>query len=344
MRPKVGINGFGRVGRMILRAALQKNLDVVAINDIAPVEQMLYAFKFDTTHGGFDGKLEIQGEDLVVDDIVITTFNRDTPRLINWNSVGARYIIEATGAFTQQDQASGHFEQGATKVVITAISKDVKVLCMSVNHNTYDPKKDKVVCAGSATLQCLAPLAKVVHDKYTIMEGMLMSCHSVASTQRVVDGLAGTRNMREGRSVLGNIIPWTMTAAKDIGRVIPDLEGKMEGTMLRVPIKTVSTMELVCNLENGVEFGNLCKTLEDASRGKMLGILGYSQERVEHSDFVSNTISCNFDAKSSSRLDKNWVRLVAWYDNEVAYAHRIVDIILHMAEVDEHVKVSHNTA
>ncbi len=345
MRPKLGINGFGRIGRMVLRAAIHKKLQVVAINDpYMTLEQLCYLFKHDSTHGPYKGEVYIKEDQLVVDKMKIAVFNMKEPKTIRWGSVGAEYIIEASGVFTTIEKASGHFELGAKKVIIAAPSADARMLVMGVNHKEYKPSEDKVISNGSCTTNCLAPLVKILNDRFGLVGGLMTTIHAIVATQKSVDS-ATVKNWRDGRMALHNIIPTsTGAASKAIGRIIPSLGGKLHGMAFRVPIKDVSVLYLDGQLEKHTDFDDLCKHIKELAEGRLKGIIGYTEDLVVSSDFLGDTRSCIFDVKASIYLGGNFFKLVAWYDNEVGYAHRVVDLVMMMAERDLEYKADSKTA
>ena len=331
MSPNIGINGFGRVGRTILRAACEKKLTVVAINDpFIPLDHMVYMIKFDSTHGRFKGKVEVEGDQLVIDSKKISVFAEKEPSAINWGSVHADYIVESTGVFTNESKASAHLNTGAKKVIITAPSVDVPMFVMGVNHKEYDPSM-KIVSNASCTTNCLAPLAKVVNEEFGIIEGLMTTVHAITATQKTVDG-PSNKNWRDGRSASCNIIPASTGAAKAVSKVIPSLKGRLTGMAFRVPVQNVSVVDLSVRLEKEVTYDELCKKFREYSDGRLKGILGYTEDQVVSSDFIGDRRSCIIDAKAGIQLNKNFFKVVAWYDNEFWYAHRVVDLIFFMAE------------
>merc|ERR1712018_358641 len=326
---KVGINGFGRIGRLVLRAAIDKGVDVVAINDpFIPLDYMVYMFKYDSTHGKFKGDISADGDKLVINGKKIAVYGERDPTAIPWGKEGAECIVESTGVFTTIDQAGAHLTGGGKKVIISAPSADAPMFVMGVNHEKYDPSL-KVVSNASCTTNCLAPLAKVIHDNYGIVEGLMTNVHATTATQKTVDGPSG-KNWRDGRGAGQNIIPASTGAAKAVGKVIPELNGKLTGMAFRVPTPDVSVVDLTVRLEKATTYEEICAKVKAASEGSMEGILGYQNKLVVSSDFISSTHSSVFDAKAGIQLSGTFVKLVSWYDNENGYSNRVIDLINHM--------------
>jgi len=326
---KIGINGFGRIGRLVLRAAVEKGATVVAINDpFIPLDYMVYMFKYDSTHGKFKGEVKEDGKFLYVNGNKITVFNERDPTAINWASAGAEYIVESTGVFTTTEKAMAHTKGGAKKVIISAPSADAPMFVMGVNHEKYDPSL-QVVSNASCTTNCLAPLAKVINDKYGILEGLMTTVHAVTATQKTVDGPSG-KDWRGGRGAAQNIIPASTGAAKAVGKVIPELNGKLTGMAFRVPTADVSVVDLTVRLEKEASYEEICATIKEASEGSLKGILGYTDEDLVSSDFIGDVRSSIFDAKAGIQLSKTFVKLVSWYDNEMGYSNRVIDLISYM--------------
>lgn len=341
---KIGINGFGRIGRLVFRAALN-NLEtkVVGINDpFLDAEYMAYMLKYDSVHGRFKGTakakdgqpqpMQQRRAQLLVNGHAIDVFAAMKPETIPWAACGADYIVESTGAFTKIENAGGHLAAGAQKVVITAPSKDAPMFVMGVNHDRYR-KEMTVISNASCTTNCLAPLAKVVHDKFGIVEGLMITVHAVTATQKTVDG-PSKKDWRGGRAAVTNIIPSSTGAAKAVGKVIPDLNGKLTGMAFRVPTANVSVVDLTCRLAKPATYEEIKATLKAASEGSMKGIIGYTEDDVVSSDFVGESCTCVFDAKAGIALNDRFVKLIAWYDNEWAYSCKVLDLIRHMAAVD----------
>jgi len=330
---KIGINGFGRIGRLVLRAAVEKGATVVAINDpFIPLDYMVYMFKFDSTHGQFQGEVKEDGKFLYVNGNKITVFNERDPTNINWASAGAEYIVESTGVFTTTEKAMAHTKGGAKKVIISAPSADAPMFVMGVNHEKYD-KSLQVVSNASCTTNCLAPLAKVINDNYGILEGLMTTVHSVTATQKTVDGPSG-KDWRGGRGAAQNIIPASTGAAKAVGKVIPELNGKLTGMAFRIPTPDVSVVDLTVRLSKEASYEEICATLKAAADGPMKGILGYTDEDLVSSDFIGDNRSSIFDAKAGIQLNKTFVKLVSWYDNEMGYSNRVIDLISYMQTKD----------
>merc|ERR1712098_790804 len=330
---RIGINGFGRIGRLVLRAAVQKGAVVVAINDpFIPLDYMVYMFKYDSTHGQFKGEVKENGKFLYVNGQKITVFNERDPTAIKWADAGAEYIVESTGVFTSTEKASMHMSGGAKKVIISAPSPDAPMFVMGVNHEKYDPGL-KVVSNASCTTNCLAPLAKVIHDNYGILEGLMTTVHATTATQKTVDGPSG-KDWRGGRGAAQNIIPSGTGAAKAVGKVIPELNGKLTGMAFRVPTPDVSVVDLTVRIQKEASYAEICQKLKEASEGPLKGILGYTDEDLVSSDFIGDDRSSIFDAKAGIQLSKTFVKLVSWYDNEMGYSYRIIDLISYMQTRD----------
>jgi glyceraldehyde 3-phosphate dehydrogenase len=336
MAPKVGINGFGRIGRLVMRAAIEKGtVEVCAVNDpFINLEYMVYMFKYDSTHNRFKGDVKAEGGKLVVtpcgkSPLTITVFNEMKPEAIKWGDAGAEYVVESTGVFTTIEKANAHIAGGAKKVVISAPSADAPMFVMGVNHNAYDHAKDHIVSNASCTTNCLAPVAKVVHDNFTIIEGLMTTVHAVTATQKTVDAPSG-KQWRDGRGAFQNIIPASTGAAKAVGKVIPALNGKITGMAFRVPTPDVSVVDLTVRLEKPAPYDEIKKVMKAAADGEMKGFLGYTEDQVVSTDFTSSTLSSIFDAGAGISLNPHFVKLVAWYDNEFGYSCRVVDLITHM--------------
>ena len=324
---KIGINGFGRIGRLVLRAAVEKGaqvlsgqdgargvslvFQVVAVNDpFIPLDYMVYMFKYDSTHGQFKGEVKEDGKFLYVNGQKITVFNERDPKDIKWSDAGAEYIVESTGVFTTMEGAQKHMTGGAKKVVISAPSADAPMFVMGVNQEKYDPSL-KVVSNASCTTNCLAPLAKVINDNYGIIEGLMTTVHATTATQKTVDGPSG-KDWRGGRGAAQNIIPSSTGAAKAVGKVIPELNGKLTGMAFRVPTADVSVVDLTVRISKEASYEEICKCIKDASEGSMKGILGYTDEDLVSTDFIGDQRSSIFDAKAGIQLSKTFVKLVSW--------------------------------
>ncbi|XP_035696589.1 glyceraldehyde-3-phosphate dehydrogenase 2-like isoform X1 [Branchiostoma floridae] len=330
--PKVGINGFGRIGRLVLRSAVEKGQEVVAINDpFIQLDYMVYMFKYDSTHGKFKGEVSADADSssLVVNGKKIKVFNEMNPANIKWAEAGAEYIVESTGVFTTIAKAKAHLDAGAKKVIISAPSADAPMFVMGVNQEKYEKSMD-IVSNASCTTNCLAPLAKVINDEFGIEEGLMTTVHAYTATQKTVDG-PSAKAWRDGRGAHQNIIPASTGAAKAVGKVIPELNGKLTGMAFRVPVPDVSVVDLTCRLKKGASYDEIKAVVKKASEGPLKGYLGYTDEDVVSSDFMGDTHSSIFDAKAGIALTNNFVKLVSWYDNEYGYSFRVVDLIQYMA-------------
>ncbi|KAJ3849671.1 glyceraldehyde-3-phosphate dehydrogenase [Lentinula novae-zelandiae] len=334
MAVKVGINGFGRIGRIVLRnALLNPEVNVVAVNDpFIALEYMVYMFKYDSVHGRFKGTVETKGGKLIVDGKEISVFGEKDAGAIPWSSVGAEYIVESTGVFTTVEKASAHLKGGAKKVIISAPSADAPMYVCGVNLDSYD-SQHAVISNASCTTNCLAPLAKVIHDKFGIVEALMTTVHATTATQKTVDG-PSNKDWRGGRSVNGNIIPSSTGAAKAVGKVIPSLNGKLTGLAFRVPTLDVSVVDLVCRTEKSATYDEIKAAVKEASEGPLKGILGYTEDHVVSTDFIGDNHSSIFDATAGIQLNKNFVKLIAWYDNEWGYSGRVVDLLVFAAKKD----------
>jgi len=331
---KVGINGFGRIGRLVLRAALSKGISVVAVNDpFIDVKYMVYMFKYDSTHGPYKGDVHEEGGMLVVDGQKIHVFQEMKPSSIPWGKVGAEYVVESTGVFTTLEKANTHIEGVAKKVIISAPSADAPMFVMGVNHDSYDPSM-AIVSNASCTTNCLAPLAKVIDDNFGIVEGLMTTVHAITATQKTVDG-PSAKLWRDGRGASQNIIPASTGAAKAVGKVIPNLNGKLTGMAFRVPTPDVSVVDLTCRLNKEATYDQIKAAIKAASESdNWKGILGYTEDEVVSSDFIGDSRSSIFDAKAGISLNNNFVKLVSWYDNEYGYSCRVVDLIKYMKTRD----------
>ncbi|XP_048764107.1 glyceraldehyde-3-phosphate dehydrogenase [Ostrea edulis] len=330
---KVGINGFGRIGRLVLRAALDQGIDVVAINDpFIDLNYMVYMFRYDSTHGKYEGEIKVEGGKLVISGKAMSVYTERDPASIPWSKDGAEYIVDSTGCFTTLDKAGAHMKGGAKKVIISAPSADAPMFVCGVNAEKYT-KDLNVVSNASCTTNCLAPLAKVIHEKYGIVEGLMTTVHAYTATQKVVDG-PSNKDWRGGRGAAQNIIPSSTGAAKAVGKVIPDLNGKLTGMAFRVPVPDVSVVDLTCRLDKGASYDDIKAAIKSASENELKGILGYTDEDVVSQDFRGDKRSSIFDAKAGIALNNNFVKLVSWYDNEFGYSFRVVDLIKHMYAVD----------
>merc|ERR1712045_367154 len=330
---KIGINGFGRIGRLGLRAALDKGADVVAINDpFIPLDYMVYMFKYDSTHGRYKGDISVEGDKLKINGKLISVFGERDPTAIPWGSAGADYVVESTGVFTTTEKASAHFQGGAKKVIISAPSADAPMFVMGVNEDAYNPDM-KVVSNASCTTNCLAPLAKVINDNFDVVEGLMTTVHATTATQKTVDGPSG-KDWRGGRGAAQNIIPSSTGAAKAVGKVIPELNGKLTGMAFRVPTPDVSVVDLTVRLGKETTYDQICDAVKAAADGPMKGYLSYTEDMVVSTDFLGDPHSSIFDAKAGIMLSSTFVKLVSWYDNEYGYSNRVIDLIMHMGKKD----------
>jgi glyceraldehyde 3-phosphate dehydrogenase len=336
-KAKLGVNGFGRIGRLVIRAAIESGkVDVVAVNDpFMDIDYMVYQFQYDSVHGKWNGTVENKEGKLWINGKPIVVFKEKDPKDIKWASAEAEYVCESSGVFTHLEGASKHLEGGAKKVVISAPPKDdVPMYVMGVNHQDYD-KSHKVVSNASCTTNCLAPLAKLMHDNFTIKEGLMTTVHATTATQLTVDGPSrGGKDWRGGRAAANNIIPSSTGAAKAVGSVIKELKGKLTGMAFRVPVLDVSVVDLTLKLEKETTYEEICKVIKNASEGEMKGIMSYTSDEVVSSDFIHDPHSCIFDSKAGIMLNSSFVKLVAFYDNEWGYSNRLVDLVEYMHKVD----------
>ncbi|XP_018582440.1 glyceraldehyde-3-phosphate dehydrogenase 2 isoform X1 [Scleropages formosus] len=352
----VGINGFGRIGRLVLRACLQKGIKVTAINDpFIDLQYMVYMFKYDSTHGRYDGDVHAEDGKLVVGNNVISVYQCMKPAEIPWGEAGAQYVVESTGVFLSIEKASAHLQGGAKRVVVSAPSPDAPMFVMGVNEDKYDPSSMTIVSNASCTTNCLAPLAKVIHDNFGIEEALMVgslvilcfsyssvetfktvssavfqtTVHAYTATQKTVDG-PSAKAWRDGRGAHQNIIPASTGAAKAVGKVIPELNGKLTGMAFRVPVADVSVVDLTCRLSRPASYAEIKEAVKKAAHGPMKGILGYTEDAVVSSDFVGDAHSSIFDAGAGISLNDNFVKLISWYDNEFGYSNRVADLLLYM--------------
>ncbi|MBW8244177.1 type I glyceraldehyde-3-phosphate dehydrogenase [Muricauda oceani] len=329
---KIGINGFGRIGRLVFRATVKRdNVDVVAINDLLDVEHLAYLLKYDSVHGNFDGTVEVKDGNLVVNGNTIRITAERDPKNLKWDAVGAAVVAECTGIFTTLDMAQSHIDGGAKKVVISAPSKDAPMFVMGVNHKDVKAT-DTIISNASCTTNCLAPIAKVLDDAFGIDEGLMTTVHATTATQLTVDG-PSKKDYRGGRSALLNIIPAATGAAKAVTKVIPSLEGKLTGMAFRVPTADVSVVDLTVRLAKETSYEEIKKAMKDASEGELSGILGYTDELVVSQDFVGDVRTSIFDADAGIELNSKFFKVVSWYDNETGYSNKLVDLALHAASL-----------
>jgi len=331
MTIKVGINGFGRIGRIVFRAAQQRSdIEIVGINDLLDAEYMAYMLKYDSTHGRFDGTVEVKDGHLVVNGKTIRVTSERDPANLKWNEIGVDVVAEATGIFLTDETARKHLEAGAKKVVMTGPSKDATpMFVMGVNHKSYAGQE--IVSNASCTTNCLAPLAKVINDKFGIVEALMTTVHATTATQKTVDG-PSHKDWRGGRGASQNIIPSSTGAAKAVGKVIPELNGKLTGMAFRVPTPNVSVVDLTARLAKPASYKEICKAIKDAAEGEMKGVLGYTEDEVVSTDFNGETLTSVFDAKAGIALSDTFVKLVSWYDNETGYSNKVLDLITHIAK------------
>ncbi len=330
---KIGINGFGRIGRLVFRvASANENVEVVGINDLIDVDYIAYMLKYDSTHGRFKGDVSIEDGMLVVNGKKIRVTSEPNPADLKWNEVGAEYVVESTGLFLTKEKAQGHLDAGAKKVVMSAPSKDdTPMFVMGVNHTSY--KNDmNFVSNASCTTNCLAPVAKVLHDNFGIVEGLMTTVHATTATQKTVDG-PSKKDWRGGRGAAQNIIPSSTGAAKAVGKVIPELNGKLTGMALRIPTPNVSVVDLTVRLQKGASYQEICAAMKKASEGELKGILGYTEDAVVSNDFLGDPRASIFDAGAGIGLNDNFVKVVSWYDNEWGYSTKVVELIEYMDSV-----------
>jgi len=330
---KIGINGFGRIGRFVFRVAVAKeNVEVVAINDLISVDYMAYMLKYDSTHGQFKGSVEVKDGNLIVNGKVIRVTAEKNPADINWGAVGADYVVESTGLFLEKAKAQGHIDGGAKKVILSAPSKDdTPMFVMGVNHTSYTNDMT-FVSNASCTTNCLAPVAKVLHDNFGIVEGLMTTVHATTATQKTVDG-PSAKDWRGGRGAGQNIIPSSTGAAKAVGKVIPALNGKLTGMAFRVPTPDVSVVDLTVRLAKETTYAEICAAMKAASEGELKGVLGYTEDEVVSNDFIGDARTSIFDAKAGIQLSPTFVKVVSWYDNEMGYSTKVVELIEYMDSV-----------
>lgn len=337
MAIKVGINGFGRIGRLVFRAGINNpNIEFVGINDLFPPDSLAYLLKYDSTHGRFDGTVESSDEGLIVNGKLIPTTAERDPADLPWGKVGADYVVESTGFFTAHEGAAKHIEAGAKRVLISAPTStpdQVSTLVMGVNHETYDPAKDTVVSNASCTTNCLAPISKVLHENFGIAEGLMTTVHAITATQPTQDG-PSRKDMRGARAGGFNIIPASTGAAKAVALAMPELKGKLTGMAFRVPTSDVSVVDLTLKTEKKTSYQAICDAMKAASEGPLKGILGYTDEPVVSTDFITCPLSSIFDAGAGIELNDGFFKVVSWYDNEWGYSNRVIDLLSYMGKGD----------
>ena len=328
---KIGINGFGRIGRLVFRAALQNdNVEVVGVNDLVATDYLAYMLKYDSTHGQFKGDVSVKGLNLIVNGKEIRVTAEKDPADLKWDEIGAEYVVESTGLFLTKEKTQGHIHAGAKKVIMSAPSKDdTPMFVMGVNHETYTPDME-FVSNASCTTNCLAPVAKILNDNWGITEGLMTTIHATTSTQKIVDG-PSMKDWRGGRGASQNIIPSSTGAAKAVGKVIPQLNGKLTGMAFRVPTPNVSVVDLTCRLDKPASYDDIKAAMKKASEGPLKGILGYTEDAVVSTDFLGDYRTSIFDAGAGIALNENFVKVVAWYDNEWGYSVKVVDLICYIA-------------
>jgi glyceraldehyde 3-phosphate dehydrogenase len=331
---KVGINGFGRIGRLVFRVATEMpEVEVVGINDLIDVDYIAYMLKYDSTHGRFQGTVAVKDGALVVNGSKIRVTSEKNPADLKWDAVGAEYVVESTGLFLTKEKAQGHIQAGAKKVIMSAPSKDdTPMFVMGVNHKKYSSEM-QFVSNASCTTNCLAPIAKVLNDKFGIVEGLMTTVHATTATQKTVDG-PSMKDWRGGRGAGQNIIPSSTGAAKAVGKVIPELNGKLTGMAFRIPTPNVSVVDLTARLEKGASYEKICAAMKEASEGELKGVLAYTDEAVVSTDFLGERCTSIFDAGAGIGLNDNFVKVVSWYDNEMGYSTKVVELLIHMYNVD----------
>lgn len=331
---KVGINGFGRIGRLVFRAAVKHpNIEFVGINDLVSADNLAYLLKYDSTHGRFQGTVEASDDAIIVDGKRIPCMSIRNPSELPWGQLGADYVIESTGLFTKYDGAKQHLDGGAKRVILSAPTKDpdkISTLLVGVNHETFDPATDAIVSNASCTTNCLAPIAKVINDSFGLTEGLMTTVHASTATQPTVDG-PSKKDLRAGRGASQNVIPASTGAAKAVTLVLPELKGKLTGMAFRVPTPDVSVVDLTFKTDRATSYKDICAAMKAAAEGPMRGILAYTDEPVVSSDFTSDPHSSIFDAGAGIELNSNFFKVVSWYDNEWGYSMRIMDLMLYMA-------------
>ncbi|MCE2983401.1 MAG: type I glyceraldehyde-3-phosphate dehydrogenase [Parachlamydia sp.] len=341
MTINIAINGFGRIGRLVCRlASLHKDINVVAINDLVPADNLAYLLKYDSTHGRFNGEVAANENSITVNGDQIKVFSEKDPQNLPWKDLDIDYVVESTGLFTTSELAGKHLTAGAKRVIISAPAKgEIPTFVMGVNEKNYDPQKDTIVSNASCTTNCLAPITKVLLDKFGIEEGLMTTIHAMTATQPVVDG-PSKKDWRGGRGASQNIIPASTGAAKAVALCLPEIQGKLTGMAFRVPTEDVSVVDLTVRLSKETSYDEICKAMKEASDGPMKGILLYCDEEVVSSDFIGSTYSAIFDKNAGIALNPTFFKIVAWYDNEMGYAARIVDLLIYMAKHERTVAVN----
>lgn len=336
MSVRIAINGFGRIGRLVFRLLSKRSdLVVVAINDLVPSDNLAYLLKYDSTHGRFDADVRVEGQAVSVNGVKTVVLSERDPQKLPWKDLNVDYVVESTGLFTDEEAAQKHLQAGAKRVLISAPAKgNVPTIVMGVNQQAYNPAKDYIISNASCTTNCLAPLTKVLLDNYGIEEGLMTTVHAVTATQPTVDG-PSKKDWRGGRGAMQNIIPSSTGAAKAVGACIPEVKGKLTGMSLRVPVADVSVVDLTVRVSKPTSYEHICKAMKDASEGSMKGILSYCEEAVVSSDFIGDTHSAIFDKDAGIALNDRFFKLIAWYDNEMGYSARIVDLLAYMASKEK---------
>jgi glyceraldehyde 3-phosphate dehydrogenase len=334
---KVGINGFGRIGRLVFRAAINnRNIEFVGINDLVPPETLAYMLKYDSTHGTFPGDVEARDNGIIVNGHFVPCSSIRNPTELPWGEIGADYVIEATGLFTTHDTAKAHLEAGAKRVIISAPTKspdEVRTFLVGVNHETFDPASDRIVSNASCTTNCLAPIAKVINDNFGLVEGLMTTIHAATATQPTVDSPCN-KDLRSGRGAGQNLIPASTGAAQAVALVLPELAGKLTGMAVRVPTPDVSVVDLTFRTEKATSYAEICAKMREASVTNLRGILGYTEEPLVSTDFTGDPRSSIFDAKAGMELNAHFFKVLSWYDNEWGYSNRVMDLMLYMAQVE----------
>jgi glyceraldehyde 3-phosphate dehydrogenase len=338
---RVGINGFGRIGRLVFRAGVKNpNIEFVGVNDIVPPDNLAYLLKYDSTHGMYKGSVQAKDDGFVVDGKFVKCVSIKNPAELPWGQLKVDYVVESTGLFTDFAGSENHLKAGAKRVILSAPTKDpekIPTLLIGVNHQKFDPAKDKIVSNASCTTNCLAPVAKVINDNWGLTEGLMATIHAVTATQPTQDG-PSKKDWRGGRNAYMNVIPSSTGAAKAVGLVLPELKGKLTGMAFRVPVANVSVVDLTFKTAKATSYKDICATMKSASEGPLEGILGYTDEEVVSSDFITDARSSIFDAGAGIELNSNFFKVVSWYDNEWGYSNRVVDLLLHMARKDGIIK------